>query len=86
MGLAILISSAHTAHFNSEGQELSNSDQDNDNKNKMDTRVMQKKKRLNIISSPMWFKILNSGSKESNIPLVDNEFESVKILGVLVFT
>lgn len=44
MGLAILISSAHTAHFNSEGQELSNSDQDNDSKNKMDTRVMQKKK------------------------------------------
>ena len=85
MGLAILISSAHTAHFNSEGQELSNSDQDNDSKNKMDTRVMQKK-RLNIISSSMWFKILNSGSKESNIPLVDNEFESVKILGVLVFT
>ena len=85
MGLAILISSAHTAHFNSEGQELSNSDQDNDSKNKMDTRVMQKK-RLNIISSSMWFKILNSGSKESHIPLVDNEFESVKILGVLVFT
>ena len=85
MGLAILISSAHTAHFNSEGQELSNSDQDNDSKNKMDTRVMQKK-RLNIILSPMWFKILDSGSKESNIPLVDNEFESVKILGVLVFT
>ena len=44
------------------------------------------KKKLNIILSPMWFKILDSGSKESNIPLVDNEFESVKILGVLVFT
>ena len=51
MGLAILISSAHTAHFNSEGQELSNSDQDNDSENKMDTRVMQKKTKYNFKSN-----------------------------------